>query len=354
MAAQTGFFAVVAFLFGICVGSFLNVVVYRLPRGKSLTEPAQSFCPNCNVTLQAIDLIPLLSFLALGGKCRRCKQPISWRYFTVELVTGLLWVAMYLRYPHDAANSISLMLFTSVLVPVYLIDFDTFTIPDSLNILAFVIAVGRDIYGIVQHEPLHAPLWGWLPRSIVGAVVGTLIFGFVRVAGWLWKRREAMGLGDPLLARAMGAMLVSLVPLGANPLRLMPIWVLFSTLSGAVIGIVLIRVRSAGQPEALESEEPEAQPQGDGSTLGRELADIGYCLVLGDAVAYLRDVVTRGLRKEAGPVAQEVPLYDGPMAPTAIPFGPFLVIGFLATVFIGDWVTASYLAYALPKRASTP
>ncbi len=109
-------------------------------------------------------------------------------------------------------------LFGAVLVPIFCIDLERFEIPNQLNLLVFVIAVARDVYGIATHEPGHELVWHWLPASILGAVVGVAIFGSIRVIGWLWKRQEAMGLGDVLLARAMGAMLVSVVPAGSNPL----------------------------------------------------------------------------------------------------------------------------------------
>src|SRR6185437_4536214 len=127
-----------------------------------------------------------------------------------------------LRFEHNAADAVSLMLFTALLVPMTFIDLEFFMIPPELNLLAFVVAIGRDAWGIAQHEPNHALRFGWLPRSVVGAIAGVLIFGGVRLAGWIWKRREAMGLGDVLLARAMGAMLVQLVPAGLPLFRLFP------------------------------------------------------------------------------------------------------------------------------------
>ena len=104
------FWITTAFLFGICIGSFLNVVVYRLPRAGddlNLSKPQWSFCPNCHSRLTAVDLVPLLSFLLLRRRCRQCKQPIAWRYFLVELMTGALFVALYLRFPQNAPNCIS-------------------------------------------------------------------------------------------------------------------------------------------------------------------------------------------------------------------------------------------------------
>ncbi|HZO87946.1 MAG TPA: prepilin peptidase [Chthonomonadaceae bacterium] len=349
MIAPAWFWCLVTFVFGITIGSFLNVVIWRLPQGISVNDPAWSFCPNCKRRLTAIDLVPLFSFLILGQRCRSCKQPISWRYFAIELLTGLLFVALYLRYPQDAANCVALLLFTAVLIPVFFIDLATFHIPDSLNLLAFGVAVGRDVWGIAQHEPGHELVWGWLPRSILGAVVGVLIFGVVRILGWLWKRVEAMGLGDVLLARAMGAMLISVTPAAFHPLRLFPIWVLLACFSGVIVGPALILIRRAqaaklqAVPEPVLDREDEPEEE-ENSSLTWEVLAVGYCLVLGDLVDYVRDLL-RGRRGQA-PEPQED---NWQPAPTAIPFGPFMVIGFLATVFIGEPLTAWYLAYALPR-----
>jgi hypothetical protein len=163
-----------------------------------------------------------------------------------------------------------------------------------------------------------------------------------------------MGLGDVLLARAMGAMLVSVTPVGESwlqPLRLFPVWVLLATFSGVVMGVGLLALRGRNVPVMTEggTGQPEPElPADDGSTLGRELYAIGYCLWLGDAIDYVRDKLSRlsGTPEVAAPTLEED---NWQPAPTAIPFGPFLVIGFLLTVFFGEALTAAYLAYALPK-----
>ncbi len=353
MSAPVWFWGITAFLFGITIGSFLNVVIYRLPIGKSLAEPKRSFCPNCGHDLTGLDLVPLLSFLALGRRCRYCRQAISWRYFGVELLTGLLFVAVGLRYLGDAPTCVALLLFTAVLISIFFIDLATFTIPLSLNLLLFLIAVGRDVWGIAAREPGHELLWGWLPRSVLAGVVGALIFALVRLAGWIWKGVEAMGLGDVLLARGMGAMLIAFVPVGDNPLRLFPIWVFLSCLSGIIVGPALIWLRNRQAnadtasahllnttAESSTNDAPDANDEQmvrDG-TLRMQLEEIGWCLILGDAKDWWQE---RG-----EPITADEVYDDGPPAPTAIPFGPFLAIGFLATVFFGEWITAGYLAYA--------
>ena len=352
---------VTASLFGLNIGSFLNVVIWRIPRGQSLISPQFSYCPHCKRRLTGIDLIPLFSFLLLGRRCRTCKKPISWRYFSVELLTAVLFLALALRFQHNVPDAVSLMLFAALLVPMTFIDLEFFAIPIQLNLLAFLVAVGRDAWGILHHEPGHALLWGWLPLSLAGAVVGILIFGSVRLAGWIWKRREAMGLGDVLLARAMGAVLVQLVPAGAPILRLFPAWVLLSCVSGMIVGIPLIwyRIRAeaaggtAGQGQSgkgtEQKEAEEEEPDDEPTTLREQLLDIGYCFALADLFEYLR--FTLGARNGAGSPEPEPTIAEEEFTPqpTAIPFGPFLAVGFLATVLVGEALTAWYLAVALPK-----
>lgn len=352
MNTPIGFWAVVTFALGITIGSFLNAVIYRLPRNLSLLNPKTSICPNCKHALGALDLFPLLSFLLLGQRCRYCKTPISWRYFNVELLTGALFLIVYLRFsaPQEAANCIAMLAFTAVLVPVYFIDLDTFTIPDSLNLLLFLIPLARDIWGIIHHEAAHRPLWGWLPVSLVGAVVGISIFGAVRVTGWLWKRVEAMGLGDVLLARGMGAMFVCVTPAAGEALhgvRLFPVWVLLSCFGGIFAYPILkaLRERSARlAPTPEPTGEPEPEAPEETSSLVREVKDIVYCLVLGDLFDYV--MIRTGKYPALPPAVDD----DFVPAPTAIPFGPFLVIGFLGAVLFGEAITTAYLAYALRRN----
>lgn len=333
-------------MFGVTIGSFLNVVIWRLPRGKSLVTPAHSFCPNCEHALGAIDLIPLLSFLVQGCKCRYCAKPISWRYFSVELLTGLIFLAITYRFAQTPVNCIALLLFSAILIPVYFIDLDTFTIPSSLNLLVFFIPLVRDIIGIVQREPNHALLAGWCPRSLLGALVGVGIFGFIRLVGWIWKRQEAMGLGDVLLARGMGAFLIAFAPIGSTPLYHFLTWVLLCCFSGAVAGplMILWRQRAAKRKKA-PAEEPDEEieqeyPEEDSNILA-QLGAIGYCLILGDLIEYLSDL-WKSLRGEPVAICEE----KFAVAPSAIPFGPFMALGFLLTVFFGGWMASAYLNYA--------
>mgnify|MGYP006307043477 FL=1 len=96
IAPQHVVMAIFALVLGLTVGSFLNVCIWRLPRGQSISRPVGSHCPQCGTALKGRDNIPLLSYLLLGGKCRYCGEPISWRYPAVEALTGVLFLALYL------------------------------------------------------------------------------------------------------------------------------------------------------------------------------------------------------------------------------------------------------------------
>ncbi|MCS6775395.1 MAG: prepilin peptidase [Chloroherpetonaceae bacterium] len=357
MAPPVGFWVVMAFLLGACVGSFLNVVIYRLPiasKDLNLNQPRWSFCPHCQHRLMPWELVPLISFLLLGRRCRTCKRPIAWRYFGVELLTATLFAALVWFTQANPATAVALLAFTAVLVPIAFIDLERFEIPLSLTLLSTLIPLARDLWGVLSREPAHELLWGWMPRSALGALIGVLIFGTVRVAGWLWKRVEAMGLGDVLLARGIGAMLIAVTPAGAHPLRLFPVWVLLSCLSGIVVGYPIILWRNRQQEgqelhERAENSAQDAAATDTQGTLWEQLRDIGWCLWLGDLGEYWRSV--RGQQ----PAATDAPeAEEWRPEPSAIPFGPFLAIGFLATVFLGEWLTKAYLDYAFPPAPPGP
>src|SRR5215210_3645232 len=150
-----------ALLFGLLIGSFLNVVAWRLPRRESLVRP-RSKCPACGVQLSALDNVPLLSWLVLRGRCRRCGEPISARYPIVEAATGLLYVAVVLAADGPRELLLGLLLVT-FLVPIVLIDLDHRRIPNVLTGPAAVAAVAA----IALIEP------SWLTEALVaGAAAG--------------------------------------------------------------------------------------------------------------------------------------------------------------------------------------
>lgn len=199
----------VVFLYGAIVGSFLNVVIYRLPLGKHLSKPA-SQCPNCHHAITLWENIPIVSFLCLRARCSDCKIPISWRYFCVELVTACIWTLLY----HRVADTTSLSWFSfvfqaliaAVLIALVFIDLDHFVAPDELNLLTGALAVGRDLtvlglayYGgsfIWDEARLRFLYFGWLPRFAVGAFVYGGVLFLVSLVGFVYyARREGESVG---------------------------------------------------------------------------------------------------------------------------------------------------------------
>lgn len=350
------FWPITAFVFGVCIGSFLNVVIYRLPKEQSLLNPSSSYCPNCGHSLGVLDLIPLFSYLALRRKCRYCKNSISSRYFSVELLTGILFVVLTWYTGANGLECLTLLLFASVMVAVYFIDLATFTIPLSLTLLATLIPYLRDAYGIGTHEPGYELMFGWLPRSVFGGIVGAAIFGAVRTLGWIWKRVEAMGLGDVLLARGMGAMLAISVPLGAYPLRHFAVWVLACCLTGSIVGPLMIVVRrraALAQAEAVLGSESIGQEETeeydeDSSSFLKELYAVGWVIFYGDLWDYLKLTFFDRRKTQEEPPLPEADTFVP--APSAIPFGPFMVLGFFTTLFVGEWATVAYLVYSLGAK----
>ncbi|GAC1441838.1 MAG: A24 family peptidase [Solirubrobacteraceae bacterium] len=183
-------YVILAGLMGAVVGSFLNVVAYRLPRGESLVRPG-SRCPACGAPIKPYDNVPVLGWLLLRGRCRACREPISARYPLVEAVTGLLCAGVVLRY--DAASSSALgIALILVLVPLTLIDLDVRRLPNAITGPAALLAV---VLGTTL-DPAGEP-----ERLIAGALAG----GFLLLAVLAYPR--GMGMGDAKLVAVLGLFL---------------------------------------------------------------------------------------------------------------------------------------------------
>jgi leader peptidase (prepilin peptidase)/N-methyltransferase len=131
LAVYRWLFATFAFVLGAAVGSFLNVVIYRLPLDLSVNEPRRSFCPSCKKPIPWHQNLPLLSWLHLRGRCANCGSRIAFRYFAVELLTALMFLAVWLRFPWDIA--IAYWVLVSLLIAATFIDFEHFIIPDEIT-----------------------------------------------------------------------------------------------------------------------------------------------------------------------------------------------------------------------------
>jgi leader peptidase (prepilin peptidase)/N-methyltransferase len=200
-----------AALFGACVGSFLNVVVWRLPRQESLMVPG-SHCPRCGSSLRWFENLPVLSWLLQAGRCRRCGGSIAVRYPLVELLTAGLWVANSLARPTAMASDpqpllllLAGWLLLSWLIPLTLIDLDQLWLPEPLCRWGVLLGLAATaLLGFAQGVETGRAL---LFQHLIAAALGLLGFEAVSAAGERLIGKPALGLGDAKLAALMGAWL---------------------------------------------------------------------------------------------------------------------------------------------------
>jgi leader peptidase (prepilin peptidase)/N-methyltransferase len=207
-----------ALAFGLIIGSFLNVVAWRLPRKESLAHPP-SHCPSCGEPIRPYDNIPVLSWLLLRGRCRKCSTPISLRYPLVELATGLLYAAV-VAFRDGTLDIVLGLILVTLLVPIALIDLDHRLIPNKLT-LPLAVASLAAVVIIAPSDAVEYLAWG------AGA------FAFFLLAALAYPR--GMGIGDVKLAGAMG------LALG----RAVAPAILFALVGGVLIGAVVIARKGA-------------------------------------------------------------------------------------------------------------
>ena len=236
---STDFGAIVTFLFGLVFGSFLNVVIYRVPRGQSVVKP-RSACPNCGAGIRAYDNIPVVSWVLLRGRCRDCGHPISARYAIVELLCGFLFVSAYFyAAPLDTIVAIWMLLklcvFFVLLLPLIFIDFEHHLLPDALTLPGIVLGLIFSLLVPVGGMPtfltrkmlaLHLPLPAISAvDSLIGAALGAFFIYSVGEIYFRLRHIEGMGFGDVKLMAMVGAFL------GAK-------LALFTIFTGAVLGTI--------------------------------------------------------------------------------------------------------------------
>jgi leader peptidase (prepilin peptidase)/N-methyltransferase len=187
-------FLLLLFMFGMCIGSFLNVCIYRIPGSKSIVYPA-SHCLNCEAPIQWYDNIPVLSYILLKGRCRHCDTRISLRYPLVEGMMGVLAVLFYLKFGWSP-EALIYFVFTSILVVISLIDIDHMIIPDIISLPAIPICLLAAL--ILPHMSFT--------DSIIGLLVGGGSLYLVAEIYYLVKKQEGMGGGDIKLLAMIGAL----------------------------------------------------------------------------------------------------------------------------------------------------
>jgi len=211
-------FGLLVFAFGTVVGSFLNVCIWRIPRGLSVTRPLRSLCPHCGRPIRSWDNVPLLSFLMLRGRCRDCAAPISWRYPFVEGLTGLLFLGLSVLQRDSGPGQVIVMgLVVCLLIVASGVDIEFSIIPDELSAFGLI---GGLLAGLllpqlhVGDQPYHTfrtltgtyHLDGLIGSAIGAAAGGALVLLFALV-GALIFRKEAIGMGDAKLMAVVGAFL---------------------------------------------------------------------------------------------------------------------------------------------------
>ena len=231
------------FVFGAVVGSFLNVCVHRMPHGESIVLPP-SHCPHCHERIHWTDNIPLVSYVALRGKCRYCGAPISPRYVLIEFLTAMLFLLIWLKltpWQHPPPHGIDF-----VKVPIYwlviaglivatFIDFEHYIIPNEITLGGIVLGLVLSAIHpqLMDTSSILIGLW----RSLLGVIVGGVTLLVIAIVGEKIFKKEAMGMGDVKLIAAIGAFL-------GWQATLFTIFV--SSLFGGVIGLILVLTTKKG------------------------------------------------------------------------------------------------------------
>ncbi|WP_457631719.1 prepilin peptidase [Oceanithermus sp.] len=356
---------VFAFILGTVIGSFLNVVIYRLPEGKSIVHPP-SHCPHCGHRLGAVDMVPILSWLVFRGRCRYCGAPISPRYPLVEGLTGLLFAAAAWLHPNPDAGLLLIWVFTALLIALSFIDIDHYILPDSLT------------YGGLALGLLAAAVWGfpvsWADSwqgALAAAGLLALIGGFANLVlrrgasgrpgypvglehvylaaavaawvGWQWGLAAAAAavvlnllLRRPLplpdaLTLGLAVLGVLIASYGVLPLGVLEsLWsVLLAAGAVALAGGLYWALAGDGEDEDEEDEEPVAMGFGDVKLAGMLGAWLGFGPFLAGLVVAVFAGAVLGLL----------------LRQRKLPFGPYLAIGGWVALFWGAGWVQSYLTY---------
>ncbi len=278
--------AIYAALLGLVVGSYLNVVIYRVPRGLSTVTP-RSRCPSCQSAIRPWDNIPVLSWLVLGGKCRSCKMRISARYPAIEAVTAVFFVLCFLRWG-PSVDALSASIFSAAMIALAAIDAEHFLLPDKIT-----------YPGIALGLLLQPFRYGPGPRSaVIGAALGAGLLLAIWAGWYLLRKEEGMGLGDVKMLAMIGAFL---------GWKSMLVTFFFAVLSGAIVGVFLV---ITGR---LRNEVPTFDDDSDEGPAG----------------------ISNDSEVESTPAS---------FSQAKLPFGVFLSLGALISQFVGDALANSYLS----------
>ena len=220
---------VLAVVLGLSVGSFLNVCIYRLPRGDSLAYPP-SRCPRCGKRLAWYDNIPVVSWLALRGRCRQCQAPISPQYPIIEALTAILAVVVVLMTPPGVLLA-SRLIFTVMLIVLFMIDLEHQILPNVITLPGIVIGLGFSVF--TPPGPID---------SLLGALLGAGILYAIAAAYYALRKEEGMGMGDVKMLAMIGAFL---------GWRSVLLTLIMASFAGSVVGVAMMSLQRGGMKYAL-------------------------------------------------------------------------------------------------------
>lgn len=218
-----------AAFFGLCFGSFLNVVIYRLPLGQSLSSPP-SRCRKCGYSLRWFDNIPVLSWVVLRGRCRKCGVGVSWQYPLVEVITAALFVLVVWWTPMGPLV-VSRLVLVCILIALFGIDLEHQILPNSITLPGIIIGL---LFSVIASPGLK--------DALLGALLGAGILYAIAGAYYLWRREEGMGMGDVKMLAMIGAFL---------GWKAVLVTLVLSSFSGAIIGVILLSAQRGGMKFAL-------------------------------------------------------------------------------------------------------
>ncbi len=319
------------------------MVIYRLPRRVSFTNPRHSICPTCKKNLTALELIPLVSWLMQKGQCACMESKVSPRYFIVELTTGILFAIIWFQQfvvstdvmvaarnfkPENWILGIGFSLFAATLVVAIATDLAHYIIPDEVNAAMFIIGIGMNVALYAIGSPL-ASING-IPSSIVGALVGIGVLWGIAFLGRLLFQKDAMGHGDIKMARGIGAVLLPTAALYSFGL---------AVVLGAVFGIGIVLYRKIQDGKAARINQ-EASPEEDSSEVPYEPESLKSLLICGLGYVLCIDIIGLFIPKlyerwfGENPYAVEVIDEEEEVEHSMIPFGPYLAAGAIATMLL--------------------
>ncbi len=297
-----GFFLIMSFVLGTAVGSFANVCISRWPAGLSIVKP-RSRCPKCMNEIPWFDNIPLLSWVLLRAKCRNCDLPISIIYPTVELITGLLFLAAYWRFGYSPATPVYMALCAAMVIITFQ-DLADWTIPDEITLPGLPFGIALSLAGMYWGEAS-----GLRVQSVFDALLGALIGGGIlflldRITVLLLKK-PGMGMGDVKLLAMLGAFLGWKGTLGT---------LMMASVIGSFVGIsVLLYYRKRGDATESAPVQPEAE---------------------------------KAAKKDAADPDEEITL-EGHY----LPFGPYLAVAGIIYLFFGPELINWYVAALSPSSS---